>query len=195
MTLELKEPSYVIRRKFLKLFGNEFRIFDPAGNLVLFSRQKAFKLREDFRIWTGEDMQTEVLWMQARKIIDFASAYDVIDSTSGEKVGAFKRKGLKSIVRDEWILMDVNDQEVGLFQEDSLAMGILRRIIGGGLLTIPQKFHMDVGNAHVANLRQNWNPFLLKMTVDFSPDTQGLLDRRLGIGIAILHSAVEGKQQ
>jgi uncharacterized protein YxjI len=191
----LAHSTYVIRRKFLKLFGNEFRIFDPAGNLVLFSRQKAFKLREDFRVWTGEDMQTEVLWMQARKIIDFASAYDVVDSQSGQKVGAFKRKGLKSIVRDEWILMDANDQEIGIFQEDSLAMGILRRIIGGGLLTIPQKFHMDVGNANVALLRQNWNPFVLKMTVDFSPDTQGLLDRRLGIGIAILHSAIEGKQQ
>lgn len=190
MTVELAHPSYVIRRKFLKLFGNEFRILDPAGNLVLFSRQKAFKLREDFRVWTGEDMQTEVLWMQARKIIDFASAYDVIDSTTGQKVGAFKRKGLRSIIRDEWILMDVNDQEIGIFQEDSVAMAILRRIIG----IVPQKFHMDVGNAHVANLRQNWNPFLLKMTVDFTPDTQGLLDKRLGLGIAILHSAIEGRQ-
>jgi uncharacterized protein YxjI len=186
----LAHPSYVIRRKFLKLFGNEFRILDPAGNLVLFSRQKAFKLREDFRVWTGEDMQTEVLWMQARKIIDFASAYDVIDSTTGQKVGAFKRKGLKSIIRDEWILMDANDQEIGIFQEDSVAMAILRRIIG----IIPQKFHMDVGNALVANLRQNWNPFLLKMTVDFTPDTQGSLDRRLGLAIAILHSAIEGRQ-
>jgi len=191
MTLELTQPSYVIRRKFLKLFGNEFRVLDQAGNLALFSRQKAFKLREDFRVWTGDDMQTEVLWMQARKIIDFASAYDVIDSTTGQKVGAFKRKGLKSIVRDEWVLMDASDKEIGIFQEDSIGMAILRRFIN----IIPQKFHMDIGNAHVANLRQNWNPFLLKMTVDFSPDTQGLLDRRLGIGIAILHSAIEGRQQ
>jgi hypothetical protein len=191
MAVELTQSTYVIRRKFLKLFGNEFRVLDPAENLVLFSRQKAFKLREDFRVWTGEDMQTEVLWMQARKIIDFASAYDVIDSTTGQKVGAFKRKGLKSIVRDEWILMDADDQEIGLFQEDSVAMAILRRLIGW----VPQKFHMDVGAAHVANLRQNWNPFVLKTTVDFSPDTQGLLDRRLGIAMAILHSAIEGKQQ
>jgi hypothetical protein len=181
----------VIRRKFLKLFGNEFRVLDSAGNLVLFSQQKAFKLREDFRIWTGEDMQTEVLLMQARKIIDFSSAYDVIDSASGQKVGAFKRKGLKSIVRDEWILMDANDQEIGLFQEDSIGMAILRRFIN----IIPQKFHMDIGNALVASLRQNWNPFVLKVTVDFSPDTQGLLDRRLGIGMVILHSAIEGRQQ
>lgn len=192
MALELNENVYVIRRKFLKLFGNEFRVFDPGGKEVLFSRQKAFTLREDIRAWTGEDMQTEVLWIQARKIIDFAAAYDVIDSTSGEKVGALKRKGLKSIVRDEWILMDSEDREIGLFQEDSVGLAILRRFIGG---IIPQKFHMDVGNAHVVNMKQNWNPFVLTMTVDFSPDSQRLLDRRLGIAVAILHSAIEGKQQ
>ena len=190
MTLELPQDQYVIRRKFLRLFGNEFRVFDPAGQQVLFSKQKAFKIREDIRVWSGDDMQTELLHIGARQIIDFSAAYDVIDSTSGTKVGALKRKGLKSIVRDEWILMDANDQEIGLFQEDSVGMAILRRFIN----FIPQKFHMDVGQAHVANMRQNWNPFVLKMTVDFTPDTQKLLDRRLGLAVAILHSAIEGKQ-
>lgn len=190
MTLELPHDRYEIRRKFLKLFGNEFRVFDPTGAQVLFSQQKAFKLREDIRVWSGDDMQSELLHIGARQIVDFSAAYDVIDSTSGTKVGAFKRKGLKSIVRDEWILMDANDQEIGLFQEDSVGMAILRRFIN----FIPQKFHMDVGQSHVANMRQNWNPFILKMTIDFSPDTQRLLDRRLGLAVAILHSAIEGKQ-
>ena len=190
MTLELTDNTYVIRRKFLKLFGNEFRVFDSAEKELLFSRQKAFKLREDIRVWTGEDMQSEVLWIQARQIVDFSAAYDVIDSTTGQKVGAFKRKGLKSVVRDEWILMDANDQEVGIFQEDSVGMAILRRFINW----IPQKFHMTVGNAHVANLKQNWNPFVMRVTVDMTPDTQSLLDKRLAIGMAILHSAIEGRQ-
>ena len=190
MTLELPHDQYVIRRKFLRLFGNEFRVFDPAGQQVLFSRQKAFKLREDIRVWSGDDMQTELLRIAARQIVDFSAAYDVIDSTTNMKVGGFKRKGLKSIVRDEWILMDPNDQEIGLFQEDSMGMAILRRFIN----IIPQKFHMDVGAAHVANLRQNWNPFVVKVTVDVSPDTQKLLDKRFGIAVAILHSAVEGRQ-
>jgi hypothetical protein len=190
MSMQLDQDVYVLRRKFLKLFGNEFRVLDANGNQVLFSRQKAFKLREDIRVWTGDDMQTEMLWIQARKIIDFAAAYDVIDSTTGQKVGALKRKGLKSIVRDEWILMDANDAEIGKFQEDSVGMAILRRFIN----IIPQKFHMDVGAAHVANLKQNWNPFVLKMTIDFTPDRQKLLDRRLGLAVAILHSAIEGRQ-
>ncbi len=190
MTLELTDDTYVIRRKFLKLFGNEFRVFDASQKEILFSRQKAFKLREDIRVWTGEDMQTEVMWIQARQIVDFSAAYDVIDSTTNQKVGAFKRKGLKSIVRDEWILMDANDQEVGIFQEDSVGMAILRRFIN----IIPQKFHMQVGNAHVANLKQNWNPFVMRVAIDLSPDTQRLLDRRLAIAMAILHSAIEGRQ-
>jgi hypothetical protein len=190
MTLDLTHDTYVIRRKFLKLFGNEFRVFDPTEKEILFSRQKAFKLREDIRVWTGEDMQTEVLWIQARQIVDFSAAYDVIDSTTGMKVGAFKRKGLKSVVRDEWILMDANDREVGIFQEDSVGMAILRRFINW----IPQKFHMTVGNAHVANLKQNWNPFVMRVTVDLSPDTQRLLDKRLAIAIALLHSSIEGRQ-
>jgi hypothetical protein len=190
MTLELPHDTYVIRRKFLKLFGNEFRVYEPDEKEILFSRQKAFKLREDIRVWTGEDMQTEVLWIQARQIVDFSAAYDVIDSTTNQKVGAFKRKGLKSVVRDEWVLMDANDQEVGIFQEDSMGMAILRRFINW----IPQKFHMTVGNAHVANLSQNWNPFVMRVTVDLSPDTQRLLDRRLAIAMAILHSSIEGRQ-
>jgi len=93
-------------------------------------------------------------------------------------------------VRDEWILMDANDREVGIFQEDSVGMAILRRFIN----IIPQKFHMQVGNAHVANLKQNWNPFVMRVTVDLSPDTQRLLDKRLAIAMAILHSAIEGRQ-
>ncbi len=190
MALELTHDQYVIRRKFLRLFGNEFRVFDPAGQQVLFSQQKAFKLREDIRVWSGDDMQTELLRIAARHIVDFSAAYDVIDSSSGTKIGALKRKGLKSIVRDHWVLMDANDQEVGFMEEDSVGMAILRRFIN----IIPQKFHIAVGQQHAANLRQNWNPFVLRLTVDFTPDTQRLLDRRLGLAVAILHSAIEGRQ-
>lgn len=190
MTLVLDQDTYLIRRKFLKLAGNEFRVFDAAGNQVLFSRQKAFKLREDIRVWTGEDMQTEVLSIRARTMMDFAAAYDVVDSTTGEKVGALKRRGLKSMLRDEWILMDVADRDIGRFQEDSMVFALVRRVVN----FVPQHFHVELGDAHVASMKQNWNPFLLKMTVDFTPDTRRLLDRRLGIAAAILHSAIEGKQ-
>src|SRR3989338_6072973 len=66
-----KHSQYLVRSKFFKLFGKAFHIYDPQGNLVLYSKMKAFKLREDIRLYTGEDMQTEVLLIAARKILDF----------------------------------------------------------------------------------------------------------------------------
>ncbi len=182
--------TYLIRRKVLKLFGGAFHIYDPAGELVFYSHMKAFKLKEDIRVFTDEDMLTELLVIKARQIIDFSAAYDVWDARSNEKVGVLKRKGLTSLARDEWIIMDPFDRGIGMIQEDSLFLALLRRFIG----LIPQKYHAQVQGRPVCTYEQNWNPFVLKITVDFSEDTEGLFDKRLGIASAVLLSAIEGRQ-
>lgn len=46
--------AYTIRRKVLKLFGAAFHIYNPAGAVVGFCKQKAFKLKEDIRVYTDE---------------------------------------------------------------------------------------------------------------------------------------------
>jgi len=191
MTDRFEHTTYLVRRKILKLFGAAFHIYDPQGNVAFYSKLKAFKLREDIRIYTGEDMQEEVLVIKARKILDFSSAYDVVDPTTNEKVGVLKRKGFKSILKDEWIMMDANDQDIGLIKEDSTALALLRRFLTS---LIPQKYYGDIGNNTVCTFKQNFNPFVVKINLDFSPDTNNLLDRRLGIAAAVLLCAIEGKQ-
>ena len=57
----LSHPTYLIRRKIFTLFGGAFHIYDPTGQLAFYSRLKAFKLKEDIRLYTGEDMKTEAL--------------------------------------------------------------------------------------------------------------------------------------
>ena len=94
--------DFYIRRKVLKIFGGSFHVYDARDNLVFFSSQKAFKLKEDIRVFSDESMSEECLVIKARSIIDFGAAYDVVDSPSGEKLGAFRRKGLKSILKDSW---------------------------------------------------------------------------------------------
>ena len=85
------QTQYLLRKQMLKLFGATFRIYDQAGNLSFFVQQKAFKLKEDIRVYADEGKTTEMLVIQARQIIDFNAAYDVVDSLTGEKVGALKR--------------------------------------------------------------------------------------------------------
>lgn len=182
----------VLRRKVLKLVGAAFHIFDETGDVIAYSKMKAFKLKEDIRLYTGEDMQTELLSIIARQIIDFAAAYDVIDSVTGEKVGALKRRGFKSLLQDEWIIMDAVDAEVGTIKEDSMLLALLRRFLTN---LIPQTFEVTAGGQQVATFKQHFNPFIHKFSLDFSADTGHVLDRRLAIAGAVLLGAIEGRQQ
>ncbi len=182
---------YLVRRKVLTLAGAKFHVFDPGGNLLFFSKMKAFKLREDIRVYRDESMADELLLIQARQIIDFSAAYDVLDSKTREKIGVFKRKGMKSILRDEWIIMDAGDRTIGTIREDSLLKSLLRRFLTN---LIPQSFHVEMQEQTVCVYKQNFNPFVLKLDVDFSLDTRSLFDRRLGIAGAILLGAMEGRQ-
>jgi uncharacterized protein YxjI len=184
-------PSYLLKRQALALTG-KFRFYDPMGNLVMFSEQKMFKLREDIRVYADESKTREVLNIKARQIIDFSAAYDVVDAELNQKVGALRRRGLRSILRDEWEVLDSNDNIIGLLFEDSVALALLRRLLLGALL--PQNYDMTMGDTRVADLRQNFNPIRYELNLDFTMDPTARLDRRLGIAAGILLAAVEGKQ-
>jgi uncharacterized protein YxjI len=187
-----QHPSYLLRRQAIALTG-KFRFYDPTGNLVMFSEQKMFKLREDIRVYADESKTQEVLSIKARQILDFSAAYDVVDTAMNQKVGVLRRKGLRSILRDEWEVLDANDGMKGLLFEDSIGLALLRRFLLGRWL--PQNYDITFGATRVADLRQNFNPLRYELNLDFSMDTAHQLDRRLGIAAGILLATVEGKQE
>jgi uncharacterized protein YxjI len=182
---------YMIRKKLLKLFGGAFHIYNPAGEVVFYTRLKAFRLKEDLRVYASEAMTKELLTIKARQVLDFGATYDVSDPETGELVGGLRRKGLRSTVRDEWRLLDPSGNEIGLIQEDSISLALLRRFATS---LIPQTFTGAVSGVEVLSFRRHFNPFVLRMDMDFSGDAQGLLDRRLGIAAGILIGAIEGRQ-
>ena len=183
---------YLLKRQVFALTG-KFRVYAPDGSLALFSEQKMFRLREDIRLYADEGKVQELLWIQARQIIDFSAAYDVVDSTTGVKIGGLRRRGVRSMFRDTWDFMDAADQPLGVLTEDSLALGLLRRFLLGSLL--PQNYDVRIGETRVADLRQRFNLFRYELEVDFSFDPSNRLDRRLGLAAAILLAAIEGKQR
>jgi hypothetical protein len=189
-----KYTNYLVRRKFLKLIGASFYVDDPSGNVIMYANQKGFKLKEDIRLYTGEDMTTELLRIGARNWLDISATYDVTDAVTDQKVGALKRKGFKSILKDEWLILDAQDREIGLIQEESAVLALVRRFIEFAAFFLPQKYNATMGEQEVAEFKQTKNPLLLKMQCDFSQDTTGVFDRRLGLAAAVLLSAIEGKQ-
>jgi hypothetical protein len=183
---------YVIKRQLLKLIGASFNIYDPSGVQVLQANQKGFKLKEDIRLLGGPGLQQEVLGIFARQIIDFSAAYDVVDLATNQKIGALRRKGLSStFIRDEWTLLDPWDKEIGIVQEDSIALGLVRRFVTN---LVPQNYDAIVNGQKVVDFKQNFNPFSYHLNVEFLVPS-ATIDRRIGLAAAILLAAIEGKQR
>jgi len=184
--------NYLLKRQVFALTG-KLRLYNPNDELVLYVEQKMFRLREDIRVFGDDSKTQELLLIQARNIIDFSATYDVIESANGQKAGTLRRKGLRSMFRDEWEVLDATDQPIGMLFEDSVGQALLRRFLLGSLL--PQNYDITIGDERVADLRQKFNLFSYQIILDFSMDTANKLDRRLGIAAGILLAIIEGKQR
>jgi len=182
-------PAYRIRRKVLKLFGGSFHVYD-GDRVVAFCSQAAFRLREDIRLYADETKTQELLWIQAREVIDFAASYGVVDSATGTAVGLLRRRGLKSLLRDSWEVVGADQKPLATVEEDSTGMALLRRFLSN---LIPQTFHLRGPAGGTAVFRQRFNPLVYSLEVTVPPDVG--VDRRLVFAAAILVAAIEGRQE
>lgn len=186
-----KHNYYLFRRKVFKLFGGAFHAYDEKGILLLYSKQKAFKLKEDFRVYTDERQMEELLTIKTPQILDIGATYNVQDVTTGEPVGAIRRKGIKSIFKDEWIFLSNEGTELGKLTESSVLGALLSRFIN----LIPQTYVItSVDGRKISEIKQHFNPFILKYSMTIL-EPEGLIDRRLLISSGILLAAIERRQQ
>ena len=110
--------------------------------------------------------------------------------TSDIKVGAARRKGWSSILRDSWEILDADDRQIAHVQEDSAALAIVRRFLTN---LIPQSYHvLSAGEKPVATMSQRFNLFIFKLDVEIGAGCP--VDRRLILATAILLAAIEGRQ-
>ena len=185
-----QQDRFWARQKIFTL-SPQFYFYDVNGNALAFLRKKVFTWKDEIRIFTDQTQSLELLYIKARKIIDWGTAFDVTDSINRQKVGALKRQAWKSLVRKEWTIMDANDQEIGRIQEDSMFLATVRRYVTN---IIPQSYTFELRSQQVGMATQNWNFFAPKMEVDFSGDPGRMLDRRLVAAAIVLLMAVEGRQ-
>jgi hypothetical protein len=195
MAPNLQDVTYVLRRQVLslKLFVAACRGYDSSGELCFVGDQKGSGLRHDLRLYADERQQEEVLAMTARELLGFSVAIDVVDSRTQQKVGALRRRGLESMLRDKWVILDAEDAEVGVIKEDNEVLALVRRFATS---LIPQSYQVLVDDAPVGVFTQNFNPLAPTLTLDFSADPDAkALDRRLGIAAGVLMFVVEGRQR
>ncbi len=182
------KTKYVANKAFFSFLGNTFRIYDTEGSLQFYIKQKAFKLKEEINVFADEGQTEKRLVIKARGIMDFSGAYDITDAATGEVVGAGQRKGLKSLFKDEWDILDADGAAIGKVEETGGAMIFIRKFFKW----IPQKYNVIYMGDQIGTVNQQFNPFKLAYDVDFSGGKN--FDPRLGVGMVVLLLAIEGGQ-
>ena len=191
MDSSFQYDQFVLKKQIVSLTGI-LRIFNPGGQLVLYCQQKIFRIKEDIRVYSDDSKSREVLIIKARQVLDFSAYFDVMDSQYSTKVGGFRRKGIRSLVQDEWEVFNPQDNLIGILKEDSLNRALLRRFLLGRLL--PQDYDLRAGMDQLADYKQEFNLLQYIMHIDFRKDAESILDHRLGLAAAILLAIIEGKQ-
>ena len=188
--------QYTIRRQVFKLFGASFHIYDEKGELAGYCKQKAFKLREDIRIYTDETMQTPLLSIVARNIIDFSVTLDITLPT-GETLGSIRRKGMAStFLRDEWLIFSPAGDQIGSLRENGEFTAFLRRYVELVSLISPQSFSLlDAAGQPVAQIRQHFNPFIYRLGIGTTPAAEAAgFDDLFVLALGCVVASLEGRQ-
>lgn len=193
---------YTIRRQVFRIFGAGFDIYGEGGTLLGYCHQKAFKLREDIRIYTDKTKSQELLRMATKQVIDFGATYEVLLPT-GERIGSLRRKGLaSSFIRDSWLVFDAGGRQIGALKEDSTFAALARRFIEYAAILFPQKFHLRrvdasgkevTGAAPIATFRTHFNPFIYRLSIAVHERDEELDDLIL-LAAGCLIAAIEGRQ-
>jgi hypothetical protein len=194
MTDLLNANTYLIRKKLLKILGEEFHIYtdDNQDVLIGYSKQKALKIKEDIRVFSDESQSNPILNIKARNILDLSGNYDFTDSNTGESLGGIRRHWKKSWFQDSYSIFGPDNQVYGEIKEDSMMNAMMRRWVPFASLVFPQVFSMDVQGQSSIIFSQKINPIIQKLTVQIPAENQ--LDRRVILGAAMIIIAIEGKQ-
>jgi hypothetical protein len=166
---------------------------------------KAWKLREDVRVYSDKSKSNELLRIHARNIIDFGVTYDIFDSQTDAQLFSMRRKGLKSaFLRDEWEVKDAQDQPLATLLETSSSLALLRRYTDlipfvGWAIDLAMSFWpltytvTDAAGANAANLTHQRNPFIVKFNLD-TTNVNSTLDPRISVALTAMLSVVDASK-
>jgi uncharacterized protein YxjI len=180
------QSTYIIKRNFWSLFERIFRVLTRDGQIIMFVKHPIFRLREEFKVFADEAQTRPLLTIKSKQVIAINFSFDVTDEMSGRVLGTVQKRGLKSIVRDKFLILDPEGAEIGYMEEQGAS--ILRRFIP--LLT--SKHAIVMNGAQVAFVRQKFRFFTKEFDVEM---TAGTIDPRFVLACALLALIAEARRE
>lgn len=126
----MQNLQYPLFLKFkISTLASDFTITDNNGNSLAYIRQKMFKLKEDVVVYNNESKTQENFRIKANQWIDFNASYGITDN-SGKNLGKIARKGMRSIWKATYNIIDSNDNQKYKVQEENAWVKVLDGLVG-----------------------------------------------------------------
>ncbi len=127
----LNNLNYPLDFKFkITTLASDFNITDKNGNYVAYVRQKMFKLKEDVIVFNDESKSKELFRIKANQWIDFNASYSLTEIATGRNFGRMARKGMRSIWKASYDILDAHDQPKFKIQEDNAWVRFFDGMVG-----------------------------------------------------------------
>jgi uncharacterized protein YxjI len=111
--------NFPLELNFKKIaLSPQVSVRDASGQVVLYTKQKAFKLKEAVTIFADAEQTRPLYTINADRVLDFNAKYNIAD-VSGRSLGAVARKGRKSIWRAEYEVLDGGVPSMTIREENS----------------------------------------------------------------------------
>jgi uncharacterized protein YxjI len=180
------QSHFVIKRAWWSFFDRVFRIYTGDGQLIMYVKHPLMRLREEFIVYEDEAQSRPLLHIKSRQIVAINFAYEIRDAATDAVLGSVEKRGLRSLIRDKFVLRDAGGNEIGYAQEHGAS--ILRRLFP----FLTSKHEIVVNSKQAAFMRQRFRFFIKEFAVDTEPSA---IDPRFVLAVALLAVIAEVRRE
>ena len=95
----------------------QLSVTDANGNLIVYVKQKLFKLKEAVTVFGDEQQNQPLFNFKADRIIDFSARYNFTDQ-NGIPIGAVKRRGMRSLWKAQYDIFEGESTTLTIREEN-----------------------------------------------------------------------------
>lgn len=170
----------------------QFSVRDASGNLIVYVKQKLFKLKEAVTVFADERQTQPVYTLKADRILDFSARYHFADQ-QGVALGSVKRHGMRSlwnvhydILEGETTVMSIREENAWVKVTDALFGEIPLLGMFSGYLFHPAYLASRADGAVVMRMEKQPAFFEGKFSVEKRAPLSEAEEQRLLLGLIMM---------
>lgn len=128
--VERSSLQYPLKMSFKILaLAPQIRVTDATGAMICYVKQKMFRLKEAVSVYSDSSKTRTLCEIKADRMIDWSACYHMYDY-DGESFGAVRRKGMRSIWKAHYEVLDEHDRHIATIEEENPMAKVADSLMG-----------------------------------------------------------------